>query len=250
MMNTKSITLTILIAALLLSGCTALPLIGDRVVTPSDVIITEDRSVSGFSAIDFSTYGTVDITQGDTESLTISGSDNIVPLIETNVRNGTLFISMQEGYNVNPITGNNKLIFTIATKDLTSLDVSGLGEIRMPSLSTSSLALDMSGAGSIKLDNLAADSLDIIVSGLGSVEVAGEVKTADIEISGAGSVNAPDLKIQSASVSVPGLGSATVWVTDQLTGNISGAGSVNYYGDPQVQTNSSGLGSFKALGSK
>jgi hypothetical protein len=63
-------------------------------------------------------------------------------------------------------------------------------------------------------------------------------------------VNAPDLKIQTATVSVPGLGSATVWVTDELTGDISGAGTVNYYGNPQVKTNSSGLGNFKAMGNK
>ena len=71
-----------------------------------------------------------------------------------------------------------------------------------------------------------------------------------IDISGAGSVNAPDLKIQTANITISGLGGATLWVTDQLTGDISGAGSVSYYGTPQTNTNSSGLGKFKSLGSK
>jgi len=249
-MKTKTIIFSILIAALLLSGCTALPFIGDRIVTPSDVIITETRPVSDFTAIDFTTFGRVTISQGDGESLTVSGPDNVVPLVQTTVRNGTLSIDMENDINITTLNRDNSLNFTIELKDLNSLMVSGLGEITMDSLTTSDLVLDMSGAGSIKLDNLTADSLDISVSGLGNVEVAGEVTTASIEISGAGSVDAPDLKIETASVSVPGLGSATVWVTDQLTGDISGAGSVNYYGDPQVQTNSSGLGSFKAMGSK
>lgn len=249
-MKIKTITLLILIAALLLSGCNALWNLGGRSVTPSDVIITETRPVSDFTAIDFTTLGRVTISQGESESLTVSGPDNIIPLVQTTVRNGTLSIDMENDITVTTLNREKTLNFTIELKDLNSLMVSGLGEIIMDSLTTSDLTLEMSGAGSIKLDDLTADSLDINVSGLGSVEVAGEATTASIDISGAGSVNAPDLKIQTASVSVPGLGSATVWVTDELTGDISGAGSVNYYGNPQVKTNSSGLGSFKAMGDK
>jgi hypothetical protein len=63
-------------------------------------------------------------------------------------------------------------------------------------------------------------------------------------------VEAPDLQIQTANVSVSGLGGATLWVTDELSGEISGAGSVSYYGDPQTNTQSSGIGGFKSLGSK
>lgn len=249
-MKIKTITLTILITALFLSGCNALWNLGDRMVTPSDVIITETRPVSDFTAIDFTSWGRINLSQGTTESLTITGADNLVPLVETTVSNGTLNIDMEAKITAPSLNRENVLTFDIVVKDLSSLMVSGLGDIKMDSLTTSSLALEMSGAGNIELDQLTADSLDIDVSGLGSVKVSGEVKTATIEISGAGSVDAPDLKIETASVSVPGLGSATVWVTDELTGDISGAGSVNYYGNPQVNTNSSGLGSFKPMGNK
>jgi hypothetical protein len=63
-------------------------------------------------------------------------------------------------------------------------------------------------------------------------------------------VNGADLKIQTANVTISGIGGATLWVTDQLTGNISGAGNVSYYGNPQTNTNSSGIGKFESLGSK
>jgi len=82
------------------------------------------------------------------------------------------------------------------------------------------------------------------------VELAGEARQATVELSGAGEVNSPDLKIQTASVSLPGLGKCTLWVTDQLTGNISGAGHVSYYGNPKTNVTNTGLGSFKSLGSK
>jgi hypothetical protein len=82
------------------------------------------------------------------------------------------------------------------------------------------------------------------------LDISGNASQATIDISGAGGVNASDLKLQTASINISGLGSATVWVTDQLSGEISGAGSVSYYGSPQTNTSSSGLGQFKSLGSK
>ncbi len=100
------------------------------------------------------------------------------------------------------------------------------------------------------MDQLAADTTDINVSGLGNVELAGEVSQATITISGAGNVDAPDLKIKTANITIPGLGNATVWVTDHLTGSISGGGNIAYYGNPQTSTSTTGLGTYKALGSK
>jgi hypothetical protein len=220
-------------------------------ITPSDTIITEERDVSGFTGIDMSTFGKVVITQGEDESLTIKGSDNVVPLVKTTVRGGVLAIELDK--NINPLGVNNAeevLSFTITVKDLSSLTISGLAEVEMGSLSTSTLTLDMSGAGHVQLSGLAAEDVDITMSGLGGVEVAGEASNATINISGAGEVNAGDLKCQTADVDISGLGTATVWVTDELTGTISGAGNVRYYGDPVTHTESTGVGDFESLGSK
>jgi len=238
--------------SLVITGCGLIKSAGVQVITPSDVIISEARDVSGFSAIDMSTIGTVVITQGNTESVKISGSDNLVPLIKTSVSNGTLLIDTEGSLNILPanINKTNQLTITIALKDLTSLKLSGLGDIQVDALATPSLGIEVSGAGEVQIKQLTTDSLNVNMSGLGSVELSGEAKQATVDISGAGSVTAPDLKIQTANVSVPGLGSATLWVTDQLTGTISGAGSVSYYGNPQANTNSTGLGSFKSLGRK
>ena len=96
------------------------------------------------------------------------------------------------------MTPSNMLTFTIVVKDLAALTVSGLAEVKMGTLSTTSLALTMTGAGSITLDQLTADSLNINVSGLGNVALAGQVTDATVNIPGAGNVSAPDLKIKTA----------------------------------------------------
>jgi hypothetical protein len=249
-MKTRYILLSVLLVALLVSGCNIINLTNGRNITPSDVIVTETRDVSGFTGVTISTLGKVVISQGDTESLTISGSDNLVPLIKTSVTGGVLLIEMQENINITNFTNENMLTYTIVVKDLASLTVSGLADAQIDTLTTDSVALSMSGAGQIKLGQLNARNLDVTISGLGNVDVAGEVTTATINISGAGNVNAPDLKIQTAEVNIPGLGGAKIWVTDQLSGTISGGGDVSYYGDPQTSVNTTGLGAFKPLGSK
>lgn len=251
-MKIKFLILPILLAALLAISCRGISVVdlNKNAIKPSNVIITEQRNLSGFSAIDMRTFGKMVLSQGDRESVSISGSDNIVAVMQTSVQDGVLVIENDENINVTGVNEENVLTFTIVVKDLTSLTISGAADVGMDSLTTSTLDVTMSGAGQFVLDQLKADSLKTVLSGIGNVEVSGEVTQAQIDIPGAGSINFGDLKIQTANATISGLGSATLWVTDQLNGNISGAGNVSYYGDPQTNTESTGLGQFKSLGSK
>jgi hypothetical protein len=249
-MKTKTLLISMLVLSILLISCSFLPTMGVKVITPSNVNVSENREVSGFDAIEFSTFGKVNIMQGDQESLNISGPDNLVPEISTTVSNGTLIIKNKENFTIKPLNTENPLVFTIVVKDLTSLAVSGLGDVQVETLSTPNMKIDMSGAGKIVQNQITTDKLDITLSGLGGLEISGQANQATIELSGAGSVDAQDLQLQTADVSLSGLGDATLWVTEQLTGEISGAGSVSYFGNPQTSTSSSGIGNFKSLGDK
>jgi hypothetical protein len=221
-----------------------------RTITPSGVIVTEAREVRGFTALDIRTLGKVILTQGDSESLTVSGSDNLVALVTVRVSQGTLIVETEENVAWSNSNDEDGLTFDITVKDLSGLTVSGLANVDMGALTTSTLDVTMSGAGSFKLNDLSADNITITVSGLGNVEIAGQVAGQRITISGAGDVKNANLQCETADVTVPGLGTATIWVTDKLTGEISGSGSVRYYGSPEVDTETKGLGSFEALGNK
>jgi hypothetical protein len=249
-MKTSFLVISILLAATL-SSCGILNLMpNNESITPSANRITEKRDVSGFAGIDMRAFGKVTIRQGDHESLVLEGSDNLLPLVKTKVENGVLVIEIKENINVETLKKDNILSFAITVKDLNNITVSGLGEVDMEALNTKDLQLTMSGAGFISFGKLTADHIRVNVSGLGNINVSGTARLADVEISGAGEVNAADLKCQSIHADVPGLGTAVVWVTDKLTGTISGAGSVRYYGKPQTSTNTTGLGRFEALGDK
>ena len=66
------------------------------VVRGSCDLETEERDVSGFDEIYFSGMGNLVIEQGDEESLIIEADDNIIDLIETEVRGGELHIKFRK----------------------------------------------------------------------------------------------------------------------------------------------------------
>ncbi len=136
---------------MLLVSCSVLTNAGVKVITPSNVNISENRDVSGFHAIEFSTVGKINVIQGDKESLNISGPDNLVPEISTTVSNGTLIIKNKENITVTSFNSENVLTFTIVVKDLTSFAVSGAGDVQVEALSTPSMDLTMSGAGRVQM---------------------------------------------------------------------------------------------------
>jgi len=252
--RTRILLFAILLSALLVTGCSGLVELFEKArdvktVRPSGVIVTETRDVRGFTGLDIRTVGQVVLTQGNEESLTISGSDNLVPLVVTQVDDGVLIIGMQEGTVIASVD-SDVLTFDIVLPDLSQLTVSGMASVQMEDLTTSDLQVTMSGAGEAKIGDLRASTVDITVSGLGGVEIAGQVTRQSITISGAGEVRNADLECERAEVNVPGLGSATIWVTGELAGKINGAGSVRYYGAPTTDTESTGVGRFEALGEK
>jgi hypothetical protein len=244
--------LPLLALSLLLTGCAGFVdhVNGGRTVKTSAAVVSQTREASGFTAVDMRGAGKVILTQGETESLTVSGSDNLVPLVMTSVQNGVLVIEMKEKVVIIEPNPANVLTIAIGVRDLTALTVSGLGDVEMDGLSASRLEITMSGAGRIDLKGLDLEDLRVTLSGAGDVILSGGASSAVINLPGAGKVDAGGLKLQNAQVTIAGLGNATVWVTGTLTGTISGAGSVEYYGEPETEIKTSGLGKFKSLGSK
>jgi hypothetical protein len=244
--------LSLIALSLMLTGCNGFVFHGlsGRSIRASNTLMSETREASGFTGIDMRTVGRVVISQGETESLDLRGPDNVVPLIRTSVRNGVLVIEMENDIFVEDLHDTKVLTITIGVKNLGALDVSGVADVTMDGLAARSLEMDLSGAGRIVFSGLSLESLSLSLSGAGDVELEGEADTAEISLTGAGNVEASGLKLRTADVSLTGLGSAKVWVTDMLTGSITGAGSIEYYGDPQTDLTNTGLGTFKSLGDK
>src|SRR6185369_9064036 len=68
-------------------------------VKGSGNVKTEKRSLASFDSLDVGCPGTIQVKSQAQASLEITGDDNIVPLITTEVKNNTLVIRSTETYD-------------------------------------------------------------------------------------------------------------------------------------------------------
>jgi hypothetical protein len=204
---------------LFLAGCSS-GLLGTT--TGSGNLRTENRTVSGFTAVQLSGIGDVQVQQGGSDSLAVSAEDNLLPLLTSDVVDNVLRLGVKDGTRID----NRQLItFQVTVRQLTGLDVAG--------------------SGSQKATNVKTSSLQVRVTGSGSVTAAGTADSQDVTMSGSGVYNGSGLTTMTTKVSSTGSGSADVAVRDRLEVSITGSGTVSYSGSPQVTQSVTGSGSLQ-----
>jgi Putative auto-transporter adhesin, head GIN domain len=191
-------------------------------VKGSGIVKTEKRSLTPFDSLEVVCHGSIQVRNQEQEGLEISGDDNILPLIITEVKNGTLYIRSSKEYDP-----QDKLEITVSVPDLKRFIFSGAGEAN--------------------LSNVKNDRMEIALNGAGSLTASGDTKDADITLSGAGSVDAKNLHADNAKVNSSGVGSVEIYVTGQLDAKTSGIGEISYYGNPKiVNKEAKGLGGINS----
>jgi hypothetical protein len=209
--------------------------------TGSGNVVTDTRTVSGFSAIDLRGVGQVLLTLGGQEALTVEAEDNLQPLISTTVSGDTLTLELKAGRPTKPIT------YRVTARQITALSTSGAGDVEAPGVTGAQLKTNQSGAGNIRLAGLKVDALESNLAGAGNLTADGTATRLVVNLAGAGNVAARDLAVQDAQLTMTGAGKAVVRVSDTLQARLSGAGSVEYLGNPRVQSSISGGGSVRPL---
>ena len=212
-------------------------------------VISQTREVSNFKAIEVSYPAQVLITQGGSESLKIEAEDNVLPGLQTRVRNNTLeiFYKAEGDKHVRP---TEPVKISIVVRELDEVNFESAGELNIEGVESDTLSVSVSGAGNLDLNEIAVKAVRVNLSGAGSMTASGTADDLDLNISGFGDFKGGELHGKTASVTISGAGSATVWVDNDLTAEVSGAGSVNYYGSASVTRQINGVGSVKHLGNK
>ncbi|MFC0131948.1 DUF2807 domain-containing protein [Massilia eurypsychrophila] len=210
-------------------------------VRGSGQVKTEARALGHFNGVALALPGSVELRIGNTESITVETDDNLLPLIDTVVENGTLKIRAARR-NVNFDTRRMK--FVVQAKGVETLAVDGSGSINADALRGSKVTVAIGGSGSINVKSIDSESLSVNIGGSGDLKVhGGAAKRLSVAIAGSGDVDMGRLQSTDASVNIAGSGDATIAVRDQLKVIIAGSGDVNYYGDPRVSTTVGGSGS-------
>lgn len=218
----KNIFSILIVLALSVLACS----IGTITINPagqiqgSGKVVSENRPVSGFTSIDLRGSANVYVIIGGAESVVVKADDNILPLIETSVRNNQLVISTK---NNSSFTSTNPVRVDVTMKSLDDVALTGSGMINVPELS--------------------ADQFKVNLPGSGNINVAGEVNQVDIKLGGSGIASCGGLKAKSATVNLSGSGNVTVFASESLDATLSGSGTIQYNGNPaDVSKNLTGSG--------
>ena len=182
------------------------------------------RNVAPFSTISNSGPISVRIEVGKPQSVTVSGSDDLVGDVLTEVAGNELKLHMR--HDTPSIDAHHdELHVTITVPQLT--------------------AFTLGGAGATTITHMNGDRLDLRFGGAGSLKADGTVKNLVLHVGGVGSIDTRDLHADNATVDVGGVGSVKVWAGTRLDATVGGVGSLTYYGDPKtVNTTGGGLGSI------
>ena len=218
--------------------------VGAQPSSGSGAARTETRNVSGFHSVVLGVPARLELRQGDSEGLSITGDATIVPLVETVVENGALKIRWVR----KSITSNKALDIVVNAKSIDGLTVGGSGQIHVERLETTNLRAIIGGSGEITFDILDADSLNATIGGSGRLTAAGRADALDVTVAGSGEVTAAKLESRRAKITLQGSSQATVWAKETLNAMVAGSGQVKYYGKPQVSRTVAGSGSVKQAG--
>lgn len=267
MKKTKTILLLGLILALSAMACQigGIQLENTSLIRSPGEIIEETRSISDVSGVVLAIQGHMIIEVGENESLIIEGEDNIIEDIESDIRNGVLYIKSRNNlplrdlrpiYYYLTVTDLNKIVISssgnIEAPDLKanhfSITLSSSGDLVMGDLETETLTVKLSSSGHLKMGELEADSLDVNLSSSGDMDIlGGEVGYQDITVSSSGSYQARELESETADVLLSSSGSATILVKDQLNANLTSSGDLRYLGNPDLDVSISSSGRITNL---
>lgn len=227
------LTTVLLLGALGLSAC----------ATPLDPgsTVTQERDVSGASAVTLAGVGRLDVSIGPTASLEITAGERLMDRITSDVTDGMLVLDLRDGPNL----GLGNIEYRLVLPNVESVTVSGAGDVDAKLDRAPSLGVLLAGAGDITVTGVDVKDLNVTVSGAGSVSLRGSAARQRVEISGLGGYRGTELASVDAEVLVSGAGSASVSVTGTLDATVTGAGSITYSGSPEVTSTVTGVGSVR-----
>ena len=178
--------------------------------------------VDPFTGINIVGTADVHIRYDTTQSITVSGHQNILNELQNDVLGNTWQIELNNDHCYR----NYNLTVDIEIPVLEKLGISGSGDIDV-----------------YHFPNM--PQLDVTIDGSGEVSIMDAIENVDelnLNIVGSGEYNGFLLKSDTCIINLNGSGNCETYVNDLLDVTISGSGSVKYKGSPTIQSNISGSG--------
>lgn len=180
---------------------------GSSAVRGSGVASSESRNLPPITAVELAGSNNVTVRVGAPQSVVVHADDNLVGHVRTTVRSGALVIETTGSFSTRA-----PMRVSVVAPAVTSVSLSGSGNMVVDGVSTSSFTASLPGSGQML--------------------VAGHTGRLQASLQGSGEMNMHGLVARAVKVHLPGSGEIQVYATDSLHAEVSGSGSVTYAGNP------------------
>lgn len=193
-------------------------------ITGGGPVVTETRNVDTVNTIQLEGTADVEIMQGATQRVTVSGYQNLVSFYTTEVTNGNLILRFSDVYY--SVRKNNiKVVITVP--DIRSVKSNGSGNINISNFQHKNYLYSfVNGSGNIYINNSSFAKVLLSVNGSGNIRASTtDAQEAEAEIHGSGTIEISCSKKFSAQVY--GSGNIDYWGTPPATDiHVSGSGKI------------------------
>ncbi|HET6245853.1 MAG: DUF2807 domain-containing protein [Bacteroidetes bacterium] len=212
----KKITLaSILISALLTASC------NDCVKGEGEPVI-KTLVLESFNAIHLTGSWGVTVTQGVEQKVEIIAPENIIHLLNTDIKNNTWDIAFKE------CVRTKKIEINIITPSIEAITVTGSGNVKsLNNLNVSQMRISVAGSGDIDLI-LNSREVSTDISGSGNVKLSGSATNFVASITGSGDIEAADFITLITKIKTIGSGNASIHATELVEATITGSGDIKY----------------------
>jgi|SRR5580704_1171534 len=195
--------------------------------------VAASRSVDAkdFTAVEVDGPFEVTLERGDKFNVTITGDDNLLPLVDVQNAAGKLSIGIQSGQNVRPKAGlkakiNMPAIEAVDLRGACSGSINGFKGGK-------DLKVNVEGASTIT-GEIQAVKLTLEAGGASQIKLTGKARECRAEAQGASQLHLGDLAVEKAVVQLDGASSGAVKASDKLDYELNGASHLDYRGSPKI----------------
>lgn len=259
-----------------LSIVTALGLLLSVESVFAEAIVARSYDIKNVSEVVVSGGGRVQITQGETESLRVEATQDVIDRVSVDLSGDKLTLGVKYSskksfsfFRLFYDHHDDNVLYVLQLKKLTYLGLSGAsratfsdwngrnmdvhcsgaGEVNFANLKVDDLFIDLTGASNAHIQSVTANKAKFELSGAANVNIKKESQAKFLQVgaSGASNFRGKLLTVAQADVGASGASNIELHTTELLKANASGASNIRYLGQPRLQSDASGASHVSSI---
>jgi len=191
-------------------------------------IVSQERTIPIYSQIKVLGNADIVLTEGDVGQIVVETSENVLPYIATEVKEGTLVVKLKH-YGVSYVP---KLkVYVPIDEKFNKITIAGKGDVTLGE------------HFSIELQ-----TLEVIIKIQGNVQLQGKTEVLKVSVLGSGNFQGKELLTHKGTLSISGTGNIEASVSEEVQAKITGYGHIIIFGNPSKKdTDIKGSGKIQFL---